>query len=469
MSLTYLEAIQILQKEATSHRTTFSAPSETIPLAQAIKRITSRQYCALRDTPQWDTSAMDGYAINSQVTQTASEHTPVICQVKETIAAGGEEVIINPTVGQAAKKKKTPICVEIMTGARFPRVESSHPFDVLDCCVKVEDTRPLSSSTVNDGAESSSRLIQILAPARTNQNKRLAGEDFRRGDMIVDRHVVVRPNHVMALASLGYECVEVLRKPRIALFSTGAEIVCHTVEEAASGRQQVSDVNGPYLTSVLRETFACEVDFLGILEDNPTTAADTISDHLKRKQYDVVITTGAVSMGRYDFVPKALEMLDARVLFHKVAMKPGHPALFASIPSVTNESKSTIPFFGLPGNPVAAAACLRFLVFPFLRWLLSQDLEEPRQAVVKSMVSSEQRFASKDGSERNAIAIFPSDRDVFRTGTVIHQSRNNLEVQMIQDHSPGKISPFLAADCWMHIHREKTVLHDGDVVDVFVI
>ena len=412
---------------------------------------------------------MDGYAINSQVTQTASEHTPVICQVKETIAAGGEEVIINPTVSQAAKKKNTPICVEIMTGARFPRVESSHPLDVLDCCVKVEDTRPLSSSTVNDGAESSSRLIQILAPARPNQNKRLAGEDFRRGDMIVDRHVVVRPNHVMALASVGYECIEVLKKPRIALFSTGAEIVCRTVEEAASGHQQVSDVNGPYLTSVLRETFACEVDFLGILEDNPTTAADTISEHIKRKQYDMVITTGAVSMGRYDFVPKALEMLDASVLFHKVAMKPGHPALFAKIPSVTNESKSRIPFFGLPGNPVAAAACLRFLVFPFLRCLLSQDIEKPGQAVIRSAVSNEQQVAPKDDSERNVIAKFPSDRDVFRTGTIIHQSRNNLEVQMIQDHSPGKISPFLVADCWIHIHRERTVLHDGDVVNVFVI
>lgn len=412
---------------------------------------------------------MDGYAVNSQVTQTASEQTPVICQVKDTIAAGGKEVTLNPTVSQETKMKKTPTCVEIMTGARFPRVESAHPHDVLDCCVKVEDTRPLSSSTANDGAESSSRLIQILAPARPNQNKRLAGEDFRRGDVIVDRHVVVRSNHVMALASVGFERVEVLRQPRIALFSTGAEIVSRT-ENGTSGRQQVSDVNGPYIISVLQEAFECEVDFLGVLEDNPTTAADTISDHIKRKLYDMVITTGAVSMGRYDFVPKALEMLDASIVFHKVAMKPGHPALFAKIPSATNESESTIPFFGLPGNPVAAAACLRFLVFPFLRCLLFHDLEEPRQAVVWSMVSNEQQVESKmHDSERNVIAKFPSDRDVFRAGTIIHQSRINLEVQMIQDHSPGKISPFLAAGCWIHIPREKTVLRDGDAVDVFFI
>lgn len=412
---------------------------------------------------------MDGYAVNSQVTQTASEHTPVICQVKETIAAGGKEVIIRQTSSQETKGNRTPICVEIMTGARFPRIEFAHPLDVLDCCVKVEDTRPLSSSTANDGAESSSRLIQILAPARPNQNKRLAGEDFRRGDVIVDRHVVVRPNHIMALASAGYECVEVLRKPRIALFSTGAEIVPHAVEDGASGRQQVSDVNGPYIMSVLQETFACEVDFLGILEDNPTTAANTISEHNKRKQYDMVITTGAVSMGRFDFVPKALEMLDARVLFHKVAMKPGHPALFAKMPAVNDECKSTIPFFGLPGNPVAAAACLRFIVFPFLRCLLFQDLEEPRQAVIRSTVSSEQQLSSKDDRERNVITKFPPDRDVFRAGTIIHQSRNTREVQMIQDHSPGKISPFLAADCWIHIPRETTTLHDGDIVDVFLI
>jgi molybdopterin molybdotransferase len=119
MALTYHDAIQILQKEASDHRNTFCPASETIPLAHAVNRITSKQYCSLRDTPQWDTSAMDGYAVNSQVTQTASEHTPVICQVKDTIAAGGEEVIVRPASNNAtATKKKTPICVEIMTGAR---------------------------------------------------------------------------------------------------------------------------------------------------------------------------------------------------------------------------------------------------------------------------------------------------------------------------------------------------------------
>jgi molybdopterin molybdotransferase len=352
----------------------------------------------------------------------------------------------------------------------FPRVVSTDPLDVLDCCVKVEDTRPLSTSTPKDGAESSHRLIQILKPARSNQNKRLAGEDFQRRDMIVDQHVVVQSNHVMALASVGYGSVEVLKRPRIALFSTGAEIVSHAVQDGTSGRQQVSDVNGPYIMSVLQEAFACEVDFLGILEDNPTTAADTISDHIKREQYDVVITTGAVSMGRYDFIPKALEMLDASIVFHKVAMKPGHPALYAKISSMTRKESSKVPFFGLPGNPVAAAACLRFLVFPFLRFLLFQDLEKPRQAVIRSVKSNEQQVTSKmHDSERNVIGKFPSDRDVFRAGTIIHQTRNSLEVQMIQDHSPGKISPFLVADCWIHIPREKTILHNGDVVDVFLI
>lgn len=79
----------------------------------------------------------------------------------------------------------------------------------------------------------------------------------------------------------------------------------------------------------------------------------------------MVITTGAVFIGRYDFAPKPLEMLDAMVLLHIVAIKAGHPALFARIPFMTGERVSTIPFFGLPGNSVAAAACLRFLMFPF--------------------------------------------------------------------------------------------------------
>jgi molybdopterin molybdotransferase len=381
---------------------------------------------------------MDGYAVNSQVTQTASEHTPVICQVVNTSAAGGEEIIIKSgsSTGineETAAGGKMPICVEIMTGARFPRLDSTDSFDVLDCCVKVEDTRPLSTNDNNtnftkDGAESTQRLIQILKPARPNQNKRLAGENFRCSDLVVDRHVMIRSNHVMVLASVGYESVEVLRRPRLALFSTGAEIVSTERIDGTSKKQQVADVNGPYIMSVLQETFACEVEFLGILEDNPTTAEATILDRIKSKHYDMVITTGAVSMGRFDFVPKALEMLNASIVFHKVAMKPGHPALFAKIPSLSERGNSTIPFFGLPGNPVAAAACLRFLLFPFLRSYLFQDVERPRQAVVRSIEMNGEQVGSKvvHDPEKTVIATFPSDRDIFRPGTIINKVQNNL-------------------------------------------
>jgi molybdopterin molybdotransferase len=462
MAIPYNDAVQIIESEARQNRERFHATSETVPLRAAVNRIIKDKYYSSEQTPTWDTSAMDGYALNSEVTRNASEKSPVICRVIDTVAAGDEPLTV---AGDAGEDDIYP-CVEIMTGARFPSTSSGKPFD---CCVRVEDT-----IAVNAKEEAGQYYVKILKPARPNQHKRRAGEDFSKGDLIINEHTTVRPHHIMALASVGCTSITVLRKPHVALYSTGSELALGPPNSTA---QRIPDTNGPYISTMLKD-LGLHVDFLGVIEDDAAIAAEKISRCLKQRHYDILITTGAVSAGRYDFVREALEALDAHVLFHKIAMRPGHPALFASLlaaETTLSSSKHTdahplkTAFFGLPGNPVAAAACLRFLLLPYVQTLLFQSVEKPMPVIVRSGrslpgIGVDDGFPNHD---RSLIATFPPDTDVFRLGTTMQKSQHILEVELMRDHSPGKVRPFLGADCWVHIRSGETQLYDGDIVDVF--
>ncbi|OKL61557.1 hypothetical protein UA08_03904 [Talaromyces atroroseus] len=452
MAITYSEAIDIIHNEAAQHRRIFQLASETVPLSRAVNRITRDRHCSSERTPRWDTSAMDGFAVSSTTIQTASREAPVVCRIKETIAAG--DVGVTVTAGD-----DQPVCAEIMTGARFPAISRGEPFN---CCVPREDTVVL-----DNAAGSEERVVHILKPARANQHRRLAGEDFQPGDTIIEAHTVIKPNHIMALASIPCTSVDVLKQPRIAVFSTGSELLTPSCD-VDPNYQLVADTNGPYISTAL-DRLGCEVDFLGIIPDNAAVAADKISYHLMQQRYDMVITTGAVSAGKFDFIPKALEYLGAQVLFHKVAMRPGHPVLFAKfIPERgMRQQPSPTPFFGLPGNPIAAAACLHFLVRPYLRTLLLQDPEEPLLAVVETDPNEDQYQSINEYNNHKVIASFKPDKDIFYPGTRLQISHRSVSVQIVRDYSSAKIRPFLRADCWVHIPRGKESLYAGDQVHVY--
>lgn len=460
MGILYDQAVDIICREARGHSQSFQTAEETVPLENAVARITKNAYYCPGSTPRWDTSAMDGYALNSDATRDASEAAPATFKIKATIAAGDCPVSLagDPEDGVYP-------CVEIATGARFPRVTSGKPFD---CCVRLEDTK------IIEAVKSGQNYVQVFRPAKPHQNKRLAGEDFQTGKLIIGQHALVRPQHVMALASVACTALTVLRTPRIGLFSTGSELA--GLDSAHPEAQRIPDVNRPYIQSIL-ECLGYRVDFLGLIEDGPAVdVARKVSQRLKHQSYDVVIFTGAASAGKRDFVRNALEELGARILFHQVAMRPGHPALFASLRSseatpsnlagsLVQHSNTAV--FGLPGNPVAAATCIRFLVLPYLHTLASQPLEPPIPAfIVKTEQSPVEKGVHSD--EASLIASFPAGMDIFRAGKITSKWQPGLEIELIRDHSPSKIRPFLDSDCWIHIHRGQTELHHGDTVDVFL-
>lgn len=437
MTLSYDGALRIIQKEAKQQAISpiCGKNEEALPLVKAINRISKHDYTSPRSTPQFDTSAMDGYALDSAATVNASAESPAQFCVQGTIAAGDEPIAVS-----GEPKNGVYPCVEIMTGARFPICTDGEPFD---CCVRVEDT----SRGVGGNFDSSS-YIKVTKAARKEQNRRLAGNDFQKGDIIISAGSVVRPNHIISLASVGIQEITVFRKPRIAVLSTGSELISQNTQEPQSHR--IPDVNGPYLTASL-EDWGADVDFLGAVDDGAETFSRTIKEYLDRHDCDVIISTGAVSAGRYDLVRTGIEQIGARVVFHKLAMRPGHPALFAIIAKKNGQTA----FFGLPGNPVASAACLQFLVMPFLRTLYSRVPEPTCKATVRG----------DENAGSDPIATFPLNMDVFRPA-ISHSTQQFTEVSLIADHSPGKVKPFLTANCWIHIPAGKSELKEGDTVDI---
>ena len=461
MGITYDKAIQIICGQARGDSNCFQTPGETVPLENAIGRITKYAYYSRECTPRWDTSAMDGYALNSDATRNASEAAPVTFRIKGDIAAGD-----GPLTVAGDEDNGVHPCVGIATGARFPSIGSGKPFD---CCVQLEHTK------VVDEANGGKNYVQVFRPAKPHQNKRQAEEDFQVGMLVIGQHVVVRPQHVMALASVGCETLTVLQTPRIGLFSTGSELA--GLDSSYPEAQRVPDVNRPYIQTKL-ESLGYHVDFLALIEDGPAIdVARKVTQCLLHKSYEIVIFTGAASAGKRDFVRNALEELGAHILLHKVAMRPGHPALFGTLSSLGATRlclaggfvpSSNIAVFGLPGNPVAAAACVQFLVMPYLHTLVSQPLNGTISATI---VNAGQRTVENGACSEgpSIIARFPPDEDIFRAGKIINKWQPRLEVELIRDHSPSKIRPFLDSDCWIHIHREQTELHHGDIVDIVLL
>jgi molybdopterin molybdotransferase len=233
-----------------------------------------------------------------------------------------------------------------MTGAAFP--------EGFDACVRQEDVVRRGDS------------ISVTSPISANQNRRLAGEDFREGDAVLSAGHVIRPEDVLCLASLGIAEIEVQKRVRVALISTGHELIDHSETPTDS---QIRNSTTPYLVQSLRLRGA-EVTYLGSVGDRSEDFLGLIDG---ARDFDLILTTGAISVGRYDFVASALEGRGLQTYFQKVKIRPGKPLLFGRL----GEGAFVI---GLPGNPVATATGLRFFVDPFLRALKRDLPEQPVKA-----------------------------------------------------------------------------------------
>lgn len=294
---------------------------ESVDIASSLGRVVGEDIPAVRNNPPWDNSAMDGYALVASDTDGASDSNPVTLKVVYDLPAGSvpKEAVKS---GQA---------VRIMTGAPAPEGATA--------VVMVEKTQALNGAVI------------IKAPVKAGENIRKSGEDFKAGATVIKAGSVVRPAEVLMLATVGVPFVFVNKRPRVAVLSTGDELVdVYSVPSAG----KIINSNGYALASLVAECGAEPIQ-LGIAADTRESLREKLSRAMKA---DCVISSGGVSVGDYDFVKDVLKEMGSSMIFWKVAMKPGKPLAFGVIGGK--------PAFGLPGNPISSMVAFEQFVRPAL-------------------------------------------------------------------------------------------------------
>ena len=296
---------------------------ETVRLNEALGRVLAEEIVANEDIPPFDRSPFDGYAFRAADTQTASLTNPVTLTIIEEVPAG-----------YAPTKQVTPgTAVKILTGAPIP--------EGADTVIKYEDT------------EFTETEVKVFGPAKPGANIVTAGEDVPKGTVLVEPGTVITAPVLGLLAALGLTEIVVFKRPRIAIISTGNELL-DVSEPLLPGKIRNSN---SYTLQGYLQTCGLEPVVIGIARDKKEEVAAKVEEGLAKA--DMVITTGGVSVGDYDVVKDALEMFGAEILYWQIDIKPGSATLAAQ-----KDGKLII---GLSGNPAAAMVVLQLLVLPIIK------------------------------------------------------------------------------------------------------
>jgi molybdopterin molybdotransferase len=297
---------------------------ERVTIREALGRVLAEDIRSPRDIPGFDNSAMDGYAVRSADVAGASQASPVRLRVVDTIGAGRvPSVKVLP--GTASR---------IMTGAPVP--------EGADAIVQLERTRQ------------SGDVVELMADVAPRNFIRPRGEDLRRDDLAFGAGTELGATDLGMLASLNRSTVEVWRRPRVGIVATGDELV--EVDQVPSGAQVVNS-SGYALAAAAIEAGA-EPVMMPIARDRPELIRQRLAQAFA---FDVVLSTGGVSVGQFDYVSAELQRLGMREMFHGVAQKPGKPLAFGTVGAKL--------LFGLPGNPVSTMVCFYLYALPALHKL----------------------------------------------------------------------------------------------------
>ncbi|MFL6239099.1 MAG: gephyrin-like molybdotransferase Glp [Actinomycetes bacterium] len=360
-------------------------PTERVPVVDSAGRMLSEDIVTPVDSPAFATSAMDGYAVR-------------VADTPGQLAVAGE--VTAGRLPEVAVKAGT--AVRIMTGAAIPTGT--------EAVVPVEDTRERELH------------VDIVGAVSDGKHIRPAGEDLHAGDVVVRRGTFLGPRHIAALLTVGVTSVPVRRRPRIAIVSTGDELV---PPGQVPGPAQLVDSNGPALTVAAIEAGG-DVVHTDRVSDEPAellAALDALPD------VDLIVTSGGVSMGRYDVVKAALAPMG--ITFEPVAMQPGKPQAWGRY-------RDGAAFLGLPGNPVSALVC--FELFgravigcerPVHSAILAADVQRHgrrglRQFLRGTLTEGGVTVGDRQGSHMtgalaraNCLLVVPEDVDQYRAGEIV--------------------------------------------------
>ncbi len=309
---------------------------EKINIIDSLGRVLAEDIISDFDLPQFDRSAMDGFAIISEDTISASEDNPVFLEIVREIKAGDD--VRNLVV----EKGKTFL---IMTGAKIPKN--------CDAVVKLED--------VEEVVKNGKKYIMIRRPVKIKENISKKGEDIKKGDIVIKKATFIDSAVFSMLAYLGKEKIVVYKQPKVAILATGDELkkVGQKIKES-----EIYDANS-YSIYALAKKYSCKPYMLGIAKDEPKILDKFIKKGLK---YDIFVISGGVSEGKYDIVVDVLLKNKVKLIFHKIAIKPGKPTFFGK--------KNKTVVFGLPGYPVSSYINFENLVKVAIYKMTGRDFPE---------------------------------------------------------------------------------------------
>jgi molybdopterin molybdotransferase len=376
---------------------------EVVLLDEALGRVLAEDVHADIHVPPFDNSAMDGYAVRGADTAGATAERPAVLRVVADLPAGRvPDTAVGP--GEA---------IRIMTGAPMPAGA--------DAIVRVEDT------------ERGEGTVLVRAPSRPGRDVRLAGEDVRAGELILPRGTYVRPAEVGMLAMLGRRRVQVIRRPRVAVLTTGDELV--DVDEPVTPGK-IRNVN---LYSICAQVRWCggEPIALGVARD---TLEDLEAKVREGMTADMLVTSAGVSVGDYDVVKVVLDKL-GRIDFWRVNMKPAKPIAFGRI--------GDIPMFGLPGNPASSMVAFEEFVRPaILKMQGRRALRHPTLAAV-----SEAELDNR-GGRRSYVRGY------------VHAHGDGYRVRPAGPEGAGIMTAMVRANCFIVIPEDVARVAPGDAVTV---
>jgi molybdopterin molybdotransferase len=305
-------------------------PTEILSLGECSNRVLAQDVFASNDLPPFDNSSMDGFAVRAADVAEAEDDSPRSLRVVADIPAGSHPTI-SLSEGEAAR---------IMTGAPIPAGA--------DSVVPVEDT----NFNDRDAGTPPPEMVQIFKPAKPGSNIRPRGMDLLAGHAVLNTGRILKPQELGLLAMLGVASVIVYRKPRVALFSSGDELL---PVDAPLEEGKIRDSNS-YTLAALVENAGADVLQLGVAKDNHDSVKALLEKALEQR-VDLILSSAGVSVGAFDFVKPVIES-NGKMDFWRVNMRPGKPLAFGEY--------QNIPFIGLPGNPVSAFVGFEVFVQPVI-------------------------------------------------------------------------------------------------------
>ena len=341
--ISYQNSKRVLKKAA------IKIKNETILSINSLNRISSSNIYSKFNYPSGDNAAFDGYAINSKDTKNLNKNKSKSFRIVGSIAAGSQPF---------KKKIKKFEAVEIMTGAIIPK-----GFDTI---IPIEKINFYPNKR-------NRKYILINKKIKKYSYVRFAGSDYKKGEVVINKSTIIQPNHILTFKTLGIKTIRVKKKINILFFSTGNEIT----NQDNFPNWKVRNSNSHYVKNQ-NKNFFFNFENGGILRDNHEKIYRSKIKKILNSKTDILITSGAVSAGKYDFIPHIVNTFKISDYFKSVAIRPGKPILFAKI---RGKQKA---IFGLPGNPISSSACFRFFVIPYIANILGLREEKPIRAVLKN-------------------------------------------------------------------------------------